>query len=124
MANIIVEVFPENDLTIFTVEGDLSADEIVTYSSKHYVENPTKLVLWDAAKGSVSKITADDFRNIAKKMKNQTKKREGGKTAIVGKFDVDFGSARMYGAYAELEEIKISYNVFRNADDAMKWLQE
>ena len=75
MANIIVKVVPENDLTIFTVEGDLSADEIVNYSSKYYVENPTKLVLWDATKGSVSKITADDFRKIAKKMKNQTVKR-------------------------------------------------
>ena len=124
MANITVKVIPENYLTIFTVEGDLSSDEIVTYSSKHYVENPTKLVLWDATKGSVSKITANDFQNIAKKMKGQTKKREGGKTAIVGKFDVDFGLARMYEAYADIEEIRITYNVFHNAEDAMKWLQE
>lgn len=124
MAIITVKIVPENDLTIFTVEGDLSADEILAYSKKYYVDNPTKLVLWDATKGSVSKITADDFRKIAKKMKIQTEKREGGKTAIVGKLDIDFGSARMYGAYADMEEIKISYNVFRNVDDAIKWLQE
>jgi len=115
---------PENNLTVFTVEGDLSADEILTHSIKYYVENPTKQVLWDATNGSVSKISANDFRNIAINMKKYTEKRVGGKTALVGKFDIDFGSARMYEAYADIQKIKITYKVFRNADEAIKWLQE
>ena len=123
MANIIVSFVPENNLTIFTVEGDLSSDEILAHTTKYYIENPTKLVLWDASKGSVKIITANDFRNIANKMKTQTEKREGGKTAIVGKFDIDFGSARMYEAYTDMEALKVTYKVFRDTDEAIKWLK-
>jgi hypothetical protein len=123
MATITVKVVPENDLTVFTVEGDLSADEILEYSSEHNDKTPTKLVLWDATKGSVGKIEINDFRRIAIGMKKHTENRAGGKTALVGKFDVDFGSARMYEAFADFEEIPITYKTFRSVDDAIKWLQ-
>jgi len=123
MANIIVKIIPEDNLTIFSVEGDLSANEIIKYSTEYYDEKPTKYVLWDATKGSVGKIESSDFNRIAINLKKHTKKRAGGKTALVGKFDIDFGYARMYEAYADLEEIPITYKVFRNADDAIKWLQ-
>ena len=56
-------------------------------------------------------------------MKSYTKKRAGGKTAIVGKFDVDFGLARMYEAYADYEKIQIEYKVFHQLDEAIKWLE-
>lgn len=123
MANITVKIIPEENLTIFSVEGDLSANEILKYSTEYYDKKPTKYVLWDATKGSVGKIESSEFSIIAINMKEHTKMRAGGKTALVGKFDIDFGYARMYEAYADLEEIPITYQVFRNADDAMKWLQ-
>lgn len=123
MANIKVKIVQEEDLTIFTVEGDLSSDEILKYSIKYYDTKPTKLVLWDVSRGSVSKISRADFQRIASIMKGHTAKRANGKTALIGKFDVDFGIARMYEAYADIEEIQIIYKVFRNVDDALKWLQ-
>jgi len=122
MANITVKVVPENDLTIFAVEGNLSADEILKYSSTHYDKTPTQLVLWDATQGSVSNIGINDFRRIAFDIKKNTIKRAGGKTALVGKFDIDFGSARMYEVFAESEGIPITYKAFRDVDDAMTWL--
>ena len=122
MAIITVKIVSEDDLTIFTVEGDLSADEILEYSSTYYNENPTKLVLWDATEGTVGNIKAKDFRRISVAMKNHTKKRSGGKTALVGKFNIDFGLSRMYEAYVDFEEIPITYHAFHTVDDAMKWL--
>ena len=122
MANIEITIEQENDLTIFTVEGELTANEIIKYSSKFYDKKPTKKILWDATKGSVSKITSGEFRKIAKEMKKFTKKREGGKTALVGSFDADFGLARMYEVYAESEELPVSYGIFRDIDEAKEWL--
>lgn len=123
MANITVTIESEKDLTIFTVEGNLTATEIIAFTKEYYSKHPTKLVLWDGSKGTVSSITALDFQKIAQKTKNQIEKRKGGKTALVGSFDIDFGLARMYGIYAEIERIPVQYRVFRNTDEAMVWLQ-
>ncbi len=51
MANVIVKIILENNLTVFTVEGDLSADEILNYCTEHYEKKPAKYILWDATKG-------------------------------------------------------------------------
>ena len=123
MANIEITIEPESDLTIFTVEGDLTTNEILHYSSESYNKNPTKLVLWDASNGSVSKIAPTDFRGISKEMKQYTKKREGGKTAFVGKFDLDFSLGRLYEVYAEIENLPVTYQTFRSNEEAMRWLK-
>lgn len=120
MAIITVKFIPDDDLTIFTVDGDLSVEDILKFSSEY----ATKNVLWDATNGSVRNIHTDDFRRIAVEMKKQTHKRAGGKTALVGSLDVDFGLSRMYEAFAGLEKIPITYGAFRNYNDAMNWLKE
>ena len=124
MATITVTFAPDDDLTIFTVIGDLSADEILKYSSEYYALKPTQLVLWDALKGTVGNITTEDFKKLAVEMREITQNRSGGKTALLGKFDVDFGLSRMYKAYTEIENVPVAYQSFRNSVDAMKWLKE
>jgi len=122
MANIVVDIIPEDDLTVFTVEGELSADQIIRYSSEYYMNNPTKYVLWDARKGSVHKINSDGFRMIAQQMQKYTIKRKGGKTAFVRDYDLDFGMGRMYEVFSEIEKLPVRYRVFRNIEEAKMWL--
>jgi hypothetical protein len=122
MANIKIDIEPENGITIFTVEGDLTADEILDYSLRFYDKNPTRLVLWDATRGTLNKVTGSDLRDIANAMKEHTRKREGGKTALVGQHGLNFGIARMYAVYAEIEGLAVSYRAFRDTGEAMKWL--
>lgn len=124
MATINITFVPEDDLTIFNVIGDLTAEEILKYSTEYYELKPTKFVMWDATKGTVKNITTEDFRKIATEMKTYTQKRSGGKTALVGKFDLDFGLSRMYSSYTEMEQVPIAYGSFYNVDDAMAWLKE
>jgi hypothetical protein len=122
MANIEIMVRPEGDLAILRVEGDLTADEILHYSSEFYDKNPKKLVLWDITRGSLSKVTSSDLKRTTREMKKYTGKIEGGKTALVGHLDVDFGLARMYVAYAEIADSANSYQAFRDIEDAITWL--
>jgi len=123
MEKINVKIDRDKELTTFIVEGDLSAAEILQYSSEYYEKNPTHYVLWDATKGSLNNISNEEFRNLAKEMKKYTEMRSGGKTALVGKFDLDFGVGRQYEVYAEMEQLPIQYQIFRNVEDAKKWLQ-
>lgn len=122
MASIKVFIDPDRNLTVFEVRGDLTAEEIMRYSSEHYQTQPTKLVLWDCSLGSVKNIRSNEFRRIAEKMKKIAEKRVGGKTAFVGDITVDFGMGRMYEAFAEIEEVPVEYRTFKNVEDARKWL--
>lgn len=122
MATIEIMIDTDKDLTVFEVRGDLTAEEIMRYSSEYYQTRPTKLVLWDCSSGSVKNITSKEFRQIAEKMKKIAEKRVGGKTAFVGDVTADFGMGRMYEAFAEIEGLPVEYRTFKNLEDARKWL--
>jgi len=112
----------ENDLTVFTVKGELTAKEIIHCASEYYTKKPTKFVLWDATSGTVGAISNDDFRQLAEQMKNFTSKRKGGKTAFIGNSNLDFGLGRMYGSFAEIEDLPVAYRTFRTVEEAKKWI--
>ena len=40
MANIEVKIEAEKNLTVFTVEGDMTSEEIIQYSTEYYNEKP------------------------------------------------------------------------------------
>jgi hypothetical protein len=122
MADIETTIDDENNLTVFTVKGELTAKEIIHHASEYYAEKSTRFVLWDVTGGTVGAISNDDFRQIAEQMKNYTSKRKHGKTAFVVKSDLDFGLGRMYGAFAEIEDLPVAYRTFRTVEEAKKWI--
>ena len=124
MAKIDVKIDTDKDLTTFIVEGSLTADEILEYSIKYYDDKPTRLVLWDGTNGTVSSISNVEFSAISQKMRNFTKNRLNGKTALVGRFDVDFGLARSYESHAAIAQLPVKYRAFCNVDEAMQWLEQ
>ena len=118
MATIDVSIDSQNDVTVFTVRGELTADDIL----KTIGEYSTTLILWDAMDGSVSNISAEDFRKISRIVKTTTKKSSRGKTAFVGRQEIDFGLGRMYEAFANIANLPIEYKTFKNVDEAKDWL--
>ena len=97
MAKIDVSINAKDDLTVFTVTGSLSHEDIIKFSNQYYMEIP-------------------------KRMKELTVRRIGGKTAFVEDNNEDFGMGRLYESFAMSEELPVSYRVFRTIDDAKNWL--
>ena len=122
MAKIDVSINAKDDLTVFTVTGSLSHEDIIKFSNQYYMEIPPSKVLWDTRNGTVLDISTNEFRNIAKRMKELTVRRIGGKTAFVEDNNEDFGMGRLYESFAMSEELPVSYRVFRTIDDAKNWL--
>lgn len=122
MASIEVTYDPQNDLTVFSLKGKTSVDEIIEKARDAYYNKPTQLVLWDGTGGSVSHNTYDDFERIAKELKHFMGKRKRGRTALVGVLDAEFGMGRMYEAFAEAEGLPIEYKTFKSIEKAKKWL--
>ena len=122
MAIIETIVDSQNDLSVFTVNGQLTADEIIERVEEFYTKHPTKLVLWIMGDVDLSAITSEGIERIIRIAKQNTGKRQEGKTAIVGAKDVEYGLARMYEAHTGFENLPNEYKVFKDVDEAKEWL--
>ena len=122
MAIIETIVDSQGDLSVFTVNGELSADEIIERVEEYYTKHPTKLVLWIMGDVDLSAITREGIERIIQTAKKNAGKRKEGKTAIVGSKDIEYGLARMYEAYTGLENLPYEYKIFKNVDEAKEWL--
>jgi len=112
----------QNDLSVFTVNGELIADEVIEQVEVYYTQHPTKLVLWIMGDVDLSAITRAGIERIIQTAKQHTGKRKEGKTAIVGPKDIEYGLARMYEAYTGFENLPYEYKIFKDVDEAKEWL--
>ena len=122
MAIIETIVDSQGDLSVFTVNGELTADEIIERVEEYYITHPTKLVLWIMGDVDLSAITREGIERIIQTAKKNTGKRKEGKTAIVGSKDIEYGLARMYEAYTGFENLPYEYKIFKDVDEAKEWL--
>jgi hypothetical protein len=122
MATIKTVVDPQNDLSIFTVDGDLTADEIIDRVEEYYTKHPSRLILWIMGDADISTLTSEDIERIIQTAKKHSGKRQEGKTAIVGSKDVEYGMARMYEALTGFENLPYEYRAFKDIGEAKEWL--
>ena len=112
----------EKELTIFTVSGQLTAEEVIAILEEFYCSGCTPHILWDLSKADLSQIKDQQIEKILVVAKKYAHMRQGGKTAIVTSRPVDFGVARMYESLSNLEEHTFAQSVFKELDQALHWL--
>lgn len=110
-------------LTIFTVNGPLSCDEVIHALDDFYKHEVTPYLLWDFTDADLSGINQNDMEQIISTAKSNTYLRKDGKTAFVVSQDLSFGMSRMYEILSELSEHPISPSVFRDMNKAIAWLK-
>ncbi len=120
MAEIETSIDYQLDLTVHTVSGDLTSQEILDKLEIYYQGRPTTLILWDLTNATWSGIATDELYELVRKAKKYS--RKGGKTALVFSKDIDFGIGRMLEAFAEMEAYDYEFGSFRNRKDAKEWL--
>ena len=122
MKKIIKKIDSENDLTIFTVIGKVTVNELVAAISDFYENAVTSNVLWDLNKSDLSEIRPSDVEMIVNLSVKYAKKTFSGKSAIVGSDDLTYGLSRMYEIAAENAKLPFETQTFRDIDKAYKWL--
>jgi len=122
MSEIIKRIDSENDMTVFTVIGKVTAMELVAAITDFYETSITSNVLWDLTKSNVSEISSADVKVIADLSFKFAERRPSGKTAIVGYEDFTFGLSRMYEMTKGISELPFETRVFRDMDQARNWL--
>jgi hypothetical protein len=124
MATIDTTIDIDRRLTIHTVAGEVSPDEISLKIKTYSESGPTDFVLWDFSKAKLHKIASSHVENFISLTNHYSSYRKGGKTALVFSSDLGFGLGRIFDARLDLMESKIPYMTFRNKDDALKWLSK
>lgn len=113
---------PYANITMYTVEGQLKAEEILDEIMRFYEGEITLHVLWDLSNSDVSDLTADHVRTIAHMPRKKADKRKDGKTAVVAPIDMTFGLSRMYGLLIDSDDYPFETRIFRSLTDACAWL--
>lgn len=119
------KILNDGELTVFTAQGNVSGEVIRRVIWDFYEQGPvTKNVLWDFTHAEVAELSAEDVTQIAHVPRRSVKLRTGGKTAIVAPSDLAYGLGRMYQTSSQLDGLPFEQQVFREADEAYRWLAE
>lgn len=112
----------QNNLSIHTVTGEVTAQEILQKLEAYFAGEPTMLVLWNFSEAKIAAIPSDEFRRIPEVGKKYAGYRKGGKTALVFSSDAGFGMGRMFEAFSEIEGLSFVIRSFRSVEAAKQWL--
>ena len=123
MGEIKKNIYKNKNLTVITVSGKTTLDMIIDALEEFYRSVFTLNLLWDFSKGDARELTNYQMRDIISVAKKYAHLRKGGKTAFFVSSGVDYGLARMYEIYSDIEGHTISHNVFYDFDKAMDWLE-
>ena len=112
----------DRDLTIQTVSGEISADDIRRRIRSYYEGEITGLLLWDFTDADIGNISASDVRNLVELTNSYAARRGGGKTALVFSSASSFGMGRMYDLSKEADGRPVTHASFRDLKAALEWL--
>lgn len=111
-----------HDLTVHTMLGEVTGDEIIEKIRSGLDEKQTLFVIWDFSKVSNIDLPIEKMYQILTIGKKLAELRKTGKTAIVVPQDLGFGLGRMYEAYSEIEMFPTENRAFRTMEQAWQWL--
>jgi len=110
------------NLTVITANGSVTSDDIIGALEDFYKHSYTLNLLWDFTRAHETGIDKPQMHRIVEAAKSHAHLRAGGKTAIVGPEDAQFGVGRMYEAFSELAGHPVAHGVFRSVREALVWL--
>ncbi len=122
MSAIITNINRDADLTLHSIEGDITWEDIVVTIEEYYLGQPTTFVIWDYTGAGPSHCSEENIRSIAQTAGQYAQSRAGGKTALVLPKDLQFGVGRVFESYAELADMPVTVRSFRLMAEAAAWL--
>jgi hypothetical protein len=111
-------------LSIHTCAGTVGADDILRamnalYNSSGYSHSYHSL--WDF-RNCTANLSSDEMRKIIDYERKNADGPDAGKVALVVNKALNFGLARMYNMLSEYT-LDRPLQVFKNYDDALKWIE-
>jgi len=123
MSEITKTVYEDRNLTILTVTGDVTPEQILDALGEFYGSGFTERLLWDFSGATAADFPSKGLEEILAFARNHAHLRTSGKTAIVVSGVLGFGMGRMYSILSEVKGHPIPHRVFRDMNEAITWLE-
>ena len=111
-------------VVICVVEGDVLAEDVLSATDEVQTDSnyqPGMNALWDLTDANLAGGKVDQIKLVVNGIAGRRDKRGAGyRVAIVAPSDLAFGISRQYKAYAD--RLPFSLRVFRDKDEAWRWL--
>jgi hypothetical protein len=124
MGEITTTVDRDAELTVRTVTGAVTAQQIVDAMAEYFATGPTRLVLWDFTEAMLEGVSAGEVRALAEATTRFVGGRPAGKTALVFSSPFSYGLGRLFDQLRNGREATVAYMSFRDRGAAMAWLRE
>jgi hypothetical protein len=122
------QVDKTKELTIYTLSGELTLDEILDALKSFWEAHTLTLnLLWDARSAKLSQLKSEEVTKITGfigQYMHRFKERKGGKAAIVASSNLQYGLSRILGTFYEMEGFPTQLKVFRTMDEAIEWFDQ
>ncbi len=122
MSKITKSFDPDIDLTIFTVVGEATFDELWDQTRVLFKGKLSKLVLWDFTAATAAGVSSQELKEIARRGGTILSRVAGGKGAILAPKDIDYGIGRIFQVFSEQEIFPLEVEIFRDKSAAINWL--
>ncbi|MBW2397174.1 MAG: hypothetical protein JRG95_23235 [Deltaproteobacteria bacterium] len=111
----------EAGLVITTAEGRVSAEDLVAHA-RELAKTPNRPLreLVDFSETVEITLPTEAVSDAARFLRDEDQNAAGSRVAMVAKADAVFGMMRLFEAYRAHSGVLI--RVFRNRDDALRWL--
>ncbi len=122
MGRIETVVERERDLTVRTVHGAVSAQEITDAVAEYYDSGFTNRILWDFTDATIRDWSRSDLHAVAQLTTVFTARRLNGRTALVFASTLDYGLGRMFSSLTEATGNPTTFQAFADRAAAIAWL--
>jgi hypothetical protein len=111
------------DLTVKTIRGVVTAQELVDALTDFYTHEPTLLALWDFSEATLDGLTSSDLKIISQVTRTHASLRAGGRTALLFSTQFAYGMGRMYDQAQNARGLPVEHMSFLDRDAALRWLR-
>jgi hypothetical protein len=122
MATIQATYDPFANLTLFAVQGVVSADELIDACTAQLSTQATDNVIWEFHDVDLSQLDYVGLYKIAEYSKETEALRTSPKTAFVAQGKVQRILLKLYTEVAAHAELRTTFRIFADRDDALVWL--
>lgn len=112
----------ENDLTVMTFRGEITAEEIRDKIDEYFQGRVTHRRMWDFQHASPASMTAEEIKAIVTMSQEYSRQMAGGKIAFVFPSKLAFGIGTMFNIALGMDMHRNEYLSFTDIDQAFEWL--
>jgi hypothetical protein len=124
MATIQPTYDPFANLTLFAVQGAVTADELIEACTDQLTDRPTDNVIWEFRDVDLSQLDYIGLYKIAEYSRETEEFRKTPKTALVAKGQVQRTLLKLYTEVADHAELRTTFRIFADREDALAWLRQ